>query len=379
MTFKQWFTQEYDRDLEAHVKNAVHISMTQEERAQTKEFLMKYARLHPARTRTPERPSWFSWSLHPYPIITGLLIVVLGGSSAAAASLAQSALPGDLLYPVKVNVNEGVSAALATTPEKKAAVALSRAEERIKELAALENRGADTSLLQTSEDRVDEQVRIAEEKSLETGDTNGERGQREQRLVAVLRAHEQIINKNQVPIGGSLEPEASLEDVVAFSAQTVATDTASRTSAPASFVATDVREVSAVKKIARNVPVPLNTTKEQEKKSTSTPSKVLARQKKAAEQRVDALKKLILKLEKQSDAQALKSARLALESAQDFLVHGDEALNDNETEASFLLNKALSTAIDGREALSESKKSEENREREDSRRGGGGSSGGKHD
>lgn len=365
MSFKQWFTQEYDKDLEVRVKNALQISMTDSERAQSRDFLTRYMRMHPAHVRIQKSKSWFSLRLHPYPIIATVLIIVLGGSTAGAATLAQSALPGDLLYPIKVNLNEQVREVLATTPEKRASVALSRAEERIKELEKLEARGADETLILSSEERIDEQVRDAEEKSLETRDKNGERGEREQRLVAVLRAHEQIINKNQEPVGGSLVPDVSLEEVVAFTTHIAADSTT--TSAPqTSVMAAEVaREEVETKKAARIAPTSSSDTENMtlETKSSSTPSKTLARQKKAAEQRVDALQKLIKKLERQADSSALQNAQIALESAQELLENGDKVISDNETEASFLLTKALTTAIDAREALNKKEKTDDSRDR----------------
>ena len=68
---------------------------------------------------------WASWR---YSASFALLLVfVLGGGTAYAA---QGALPGGLLYPVKVYVNESVAEALATSPEAKLSFHASRAEER---------------------------------------------------------------------------------------------------------------------------------------------------------------------------------------------------------------------------------------------------------
>jgi hypothetical protein len=58
------------------------------------------------------------------------ILVLLGGGVSVAA---RSALPGHLLYPVKVNVNEEVRAALASSDEAKAKVDADRAEERLEE------------------------------------------------------------------------------------------------------------------------------------------------------------------------------------------------------------------------------------------------------
>lgn len=66
------------------------------------------------------------------PIIIAV-IVALGGVSFAA----QNALPGDTLYPVKVDVNEKVQVALAFSDQAKAQVEVQQAAERLKEAEEL--------------------------------------------------------------------------------------------------------------------------------------------------------------------------------------------------------------------------------------------------
>jgi len=67
-----------------------------------------------------------------------VLVVFAGGGTAAAA---QGALPGDVLYPVKISVNEAVEAALATTPVAKAEVSAKLAVRRVEEAEVLAARG----------------------------------------------------------------------------------------------------------------------------------------------------------------------------------------------------------------------------------------------
>ena len=67
-----------------------------------------------------------------------LLVVFVGSGTAAAA---QGSLPGDLLYPVKISVNEAVEVALATTPVAKAEVSAKLAERRVEEAEVLASRG----------------------------------------------------------------------------------------------------------------------------------------------------------------------------------------------------------------------------------------------
>ena len=71
-----------------------------------------------------------------------LILAVVGGSTAYAA---EGTVPGDLLYPVKVSVNERVIAALAVSPETKATVHARLVERRMEEAETLAARGALTT------------------------------------------------------------------------------------------------------------------------------------------------------------------------------------------------------------------------------------------
>lgn len=72
---------------------------------------------------------------------TALAVVLVMVLSSGTAFAAQGALPGDVLYAVKVNVNENIQTALATTPQQKAQVNASLAEERLQEAEMLAAQG----------------------------------------------------------------------------------------------------------------------------------------------------------------------------------------------------------------------------------------------
>lgn len=63
-----------------------------------------------------------------------VLVVLVGGSTVSAAA---GALPGDLLYPIKISINERIEAAAAPTVEAKAEVLARQAERRVEEAQAL--------------------------------------------------------------------------------------------------------------------------------------------------------------------------------------------------------------------------------------------------
>src|SRR3989344_6975993 len=86
-------------------------------------------------TRSP----YVFMSYHMRMALAGLVLFVFAGTGTVSA--AQGALPGDLLYPVKVSVNEKVEVALAPTPAAKAEVQVRLAERRVDEARELSARG----------------------------------------------------------------------------------------------------------------------------------------------------------------------------------------------------------------------------------------------
>lgn len=74
--------------------------------------------------------------LHLIPAMAVALVFVVGiGATVTVA--AESALPGELLYPVKVNMNEPIVAALTFSEEKRARFEARRANRRLEEAEAL--------------------------------------------------------------------------------------------------------------------------------------------------------------------------------------------------------------------------------------------------
>ncbi|NDK09924.1 hypothetical protein GW846_04040 [Candidatus Gracilibacteria bacterium] len=70
-------------------------------------------------------------------IITGISLIFAGGASFAA----NSSLPGDILYPIKIHVNENVESAFTVGAENEAELQVERIEERIQERNRLAAKG----------------------------------------------------------------------------------------------------------------------------------------------------------------------------------------------------------------------------------------------
>ncbi len=72
--------------------------------------------------------------------MAGLLFFVIAGGGGVSAA-AQGALPGDVLYPVKISINEKVEVALAPDAAAKSVVEVKLAERRVAEAKTLSAQG----------------------------------------------------------------------------------------------------------------------------------------------------------------------------------------------------------------------------------------------
>lgn len=112
------------------------VSMNTSERATVRASLERAMRDHPVRYVPTVAPLLFV-TLRAAPLVLSILLV-FGGVAYAA----ESALPGNMLYAVKLGVNERVREALARSPEAKAAWHVEAAERRAEEAAVLASREA---------------------------------------------------------------------------------------------------------------------------------------------------------------------------------------------------------------------------------------------
>jgi hypothetical protein len=108
---------------------------------------------------TQVRRSWMrvvaGHSVYTRIAVSLVILAVIGAGTAFAA---EGSLPGDLLYPIKIYVNEGVRSALAQTPQEKAnwaAEQVARREDEARSLVA-QNR-----LSTTTRQTIEKQIRKA--------------------------------------------------------------------------------------------------------------------------------------------------------------------------------------------------------------------------
>ena len=140
------------------------------------------------------------------PIAIIIAILIAGG--AGVSFVADGALPGDSLYPIKVNINEEVRSAFALSAETQAEIEISRADRRIAEAEEL---AAEGRFDQNAKASVEEQftahveaferqlVRLEEREDLEAAaEITGH-------FEAMLRAHERILARLADRVEGELE------------------------------------------------------------------------------------------------------------------------------------------------------------------------------
>ena len=116
---------------------AKHTRLSPEEKSTMRGALLRYMEANPATGVAPIRSPFFSIrslrskKVLPLFIACGL---VVGGTLSFAA---ENTLPGNVLYPVKIHLNEAIRGAFALTPKQKAAWEVLQVERRLEETEKL--------------------------------------------------------------------------------------------------------------------------------------------------------------------------------------------------------------------------------------------------
>src|SRR3989344_7141957 len=172
------------------------ISLTQDEKEGIKRTLQAYVDMNPVRVGLSERIKYqrskTKIKFKLMPLILALLLTFSGGTALAA----NSALPGDLLYPVKVGMNEQIRGALAFTGEAKAGYQGDLAARRIEEIEKLVAEGR---LEVALKEKIEESFEKHSENTLNLIDELEAKGNFEAaaavgaRFEASLKAHDELI------------------------------------------------------------------------------------------------------------------------------------------------------------------------------------------
>ncbi len=130
------------------MENARNIRLTPDEKADMKRTVLSFMEANPAiaaPVREPERQRPLLQrslinliqliNFKPMPIIIAIVLMLTAGGGVSYA--AENSLPGDILYPVKVSINEPVREALTFSTEAKAKLGADLAERRLDEMEKL--------------------------------------------------------------------------------------------------------------------------------------------------------------------------------------------------------------------------------------------------
>lgn len=137
---------------EEQLKKFAEITLTDTERSFLDAKILNYLAVH---KEQKEGVSWMYkirgyYTLSPYSsdrlatlfyrgTTLALILILLSGGTLAFAST--NALPGDFLYPIKVNVNEKIQETLTTSTEKKLVFQEKKIEKRLVEIKTLKSTG----------------------------------------------------------------------------------------------------------------------------------------------------------------------------------------------------------------------------------------------
>lgn len=140
----------------------------------------------------------------PMPVLVAisLAVFVFGGTSLAA----EGTVPGDALYPMKVNVNEKIVEALQFTSESRAGYEAQVAERRLEEAAELAvSVGVESDDAEELSERFTEHAEMVKEKVRKLSEGGEVRAAADvaSRFEASLRAHQAILKKLEAR-GGSV-------------------------------------------------------------------------------------------------------------------------------------------------------------------------------
>ncbi len=181
------------------------VRLTTEEKTQMRSALLEH--MH-AGVPTPGRPvpsPYFAFSIFHVRAFAGALIVVFLVSTGGISYAAEGALPGDLLYPIKISVNEEVRVALARSDVERAAVEAERAERRLEEAGKLASVGKlSPGLEQEIAMRFEAQANVVAEKVAVLSETDANASDEiSERFEAALSAHEAVLDR--LAFGGRTE------------------------------------------------------------------------------------------------------------------------------------------------------------------------------
>ncbi|MBI2010807.1 MAG: hypothetical protein HYS89_01035 [Candidatus Colwellbacteria bacterium] len=311
------------KNFEQIIKEAKSVGLSKADKAELKRGLVNFIKTHPVRAEVVVRQQvldgekesilripWLLNRLKPMPIVLVIVLLLSGGTAMAAGG----SLPGDALYPVKVEVNERVQGWLTFDTAAKADLNVRLAERRLEEAEKLAARGRlDAETQAEIEVRLNERAerarvlasRFADAGNLEIS-LNISSG-----LEAMFRAHELVLRGLLI-----VKPEA--ETSINAMLQGVKANTAS--------------SMEARSETEANLAANANADFEAAARGKMT----------AAENKIEEVEAFFDKKKESTDAELVAEAEVRLRAAETAFAEGKEKLAaEGYAEAFILFNQAL--------------------------------------
>lgn len=187
-------------------KNLKNTKLTNKERVDGLQNLRMFMKDHPVRPDVAGRlvyhKSRFSlqelWKNKSMKTKLAVSLIGIMVASSGVSYAAEASVPGDLLYPVKINVNENVRAAASLSAESKAEWATKQVERRLEEAETLAAQGKlDSSARETIEAHIESHTENIE-KNTHNEDSDAAiqaKAEIHSQLESSLQTHEGILNK----------------------------------------------------------------------------------------------------------------------------------------------------------------------------------------
>ena len=128
---------DFEKQIEHLMESARIVQLSHTEKEEMRRALRFYVAENPARERPRFFHSFTYMSFRPFAAALVLILIIGTGTSYAA----QSALPGDVLYPIKTNINEAVEGAFSTSAASQAQWNATLATRRLEEAETLASEG----------------------------------------------------------------------------------------------------------------------------------------------------------------------------------------------------------------------------------------------
>lgn len=178
-----------NHDLEKIKEQTSKASLTQEEKFDMFKNIRTHMDAHPVQTHTPSFALFMKYSV----VYATMFAFIIGTSATSLA--AERSLPGDILYPIKTQINEKVAQTLTFSKKQKTQVTVNLVDKRMSELEKMIIQEKDTpKKINTVVQKLDEHKEDIEEiQKSETADESKESADTYIELESMIDTHIEIL------------------------------------------------------------------------------------------------------------------------------------------------------------------------------------------